>query len=190
MSRAAALLVIVLATAACAEPPSKEMNQAQGAIDNARAAGAEQFAAAQFKNAVDALRRADEAVAQRDYRLALAQAIDSREYALAATKAATEARARTRGNIERTIAEATALLTQLRRRLEGADAARLPRRVTDAARQTADRSDKSLQEARAALAADDYPAAIKASDGVVAQLQAGLRTVEETDNGASGKRRR
>src|SRR5687768_10694125 len=78
LSRALWVFLVALCTA-CAEPPSKEMNQAQGAIDAARAAGAEQFAAAEFTAAVDALRRSEEAVAARDFRLALNHAIDSRE---------------------------------------------------------------------------------------------------------------
>jgi hypothetical protein len=188
--RIAAIMLAVLVLAGCAEPPSKEMNQAEGAIDNARAAGAEQYAPTQFKNAVDALQRSNEAVEQRDYRLALAQAIDSREYALAATKAAAEARARARGDAERTIAEAAALLTQLRGRLDDADVARLPRRTLDGLRDRVALGDKSLQEARAALAADDYAAAMKGTSTALASIQAALRAVEEAVAAASGKRRR
>ena len=66
---------------ACGEPPDKEMHQAQGAIDAARAAGADTYAPDEFKAAVDALARAQDAVAQRDYRLALNNALDSRERA-------------------------------------------------------------------------------------------------------------
>ena len=77
--------------AGCADPPTKEMNQAQGAIDAARAAGAEQFAADEFQAAVDALKRRDEAVDQRDYRLALSLALDSRERAQDAAKRAADA---------------------------------------------------------------------------------------------------
>jgi hypothetical protein len=190
MLRVPALIVSVLVLSACAEPPSKEMNQAQGAIDNARAAGAEQYAPTQFTAAVDALQRSEAAVAQRDFRLALAQAIDSRDYALAATKAAAEARARARGDAERTIAEGATLLAQLRSRLDHPDIARLPRRVLDAPRATADRAEKSLQEARTALAADEYAAAITATTGIVAQLQAALRAIEDNDNGAGSRRRR
>src|SRR4026208_898399 len=61
----------VMVLCACAEPPSKEMNQAQGAIDAAKAAGAEAFAPMEFTAAVDALRHSEEAAAQRDYRQAL-----------------------------------------------------------------------------------------------------------------------
>ena len=62
------------------------MDQAQGAIDAARAAGAEQFAKEEFAAAVDSLRRSEEAVTQGDYRLALSLAIDGRGRAQNAAK--------------------------------------------------------------------------------------------------------
>ena len=68
-----------LAAGGCGEPPSKEMHQAQGAIDAARAAGAERYAADTLAAAVKALAQADLAANQRDYRLALNHALDSRE---------------------------------------------------------------------------------------------------------------
>jgi len=57
------------------------MDQAQGALDAARAAGAERYATAEYQAAATALKNAQDAVAQRDYRLALNHALDSRERA-------------------------------------------------------------------------------------------------------------
>ena len=74
-----AWLVVVLVAISCAEPPHKEMDQAQGAIDAARAAGAEQYAAAEFTAATKALAQSNEAVTARDYRLALNYALDRNE---------------------------------------------------------------------------------------------------------------
>ena len=62
---------VAAAAAGCADPPSKELHQAQGAIDAARAAGADSYATDEFTAAVEALARAEAAVGQRDYRLAL-----------------------------------------------------------------------------------------------------------------------
>ena len=190
MPRPIACLVIALCLVwplACAEPPSKEMNQAQGAIDAARAAGAEQYAPADFSGAVEALKRADEAVAQRDYRLALNNAIDSRERAQNAAKAAGTARAQARGNAERLVAEVATLLTQARVRLSDDAAAKVPRRTVQEQREIADAVDKRLQEARTAIAAEDYPAAVKAATGLAAQLHRVLRALGDT---SAQKRRR
>jgi len=73
------LVVTLLVLPACAEPPSKEINQAQGALDAARAAGADQYATDEYRAAASALKSANDAVTQRDYRLALNFALDSRE---------------------------------------------------------------------------------------------------------------
>ena len=80
MPRAWALLaLLVLFTTACGgDPPDKEMQQAQGAIDAARAAGAAVYATEELAAAQLALTRAEEAVSARDYRLALNHALDSR----------------------------------------------------------------------------------------------------------------
>src|SRR5262245_28271359 len=89
----AAMVWSVLSVSACATPPTREMDQAQGAIDTARAAGADRYAAEEYRGAVDALKQAQDAVEQRDYRLALNHALDSRERAQAAAKHAAESQA-------------------------------------------------------------------------------------------------
>ena len=77
-----ALCLALFVTIGCGgEPPDKEMQQAQGALDAARAAGADRYATEEFTAATLALVNAKEAVDQRDYRLALNHALDSRERA-------------------------------------------------------------------------------------------------------------
>lgn len=166
------------------------MNQAQGAIDAARAAGAEQFAAAELMAATDALKRSEEAVAQRDYRLALSLAIDSRERAQIAARAAGDAHAQARGDAERHVAEVTTLLTQLRARLKDPATSRPPRRVPPGTRTLADAADKAMQEARAALKTGDYARATKAADGLAARLRAALSAIDRTAAPALVRRRR
>ncbi len=188
-SRAAVLLLFGL-LAACAEPPSKEMNQAQGAIDGAKAAGAEQYAPSELTAAVDSLRKSEEAVTQRDYRLALSHAIDSRERAQNAAKTAVNARARARGDAEAQLAEASTLLAQGRERLRDPTVARLPRKTVQDTRAILEAAQKSLQEARAAVNADDYPRAIHAIEGVAARLQAALNDLQQAIDTSTGSRRR
>src|SRR5205807_5231258 len=89
-------IAAAIGNAACGDPPDKEMQQAQGAIDAARAAGADQYAHADFVAAQEALKRAQDAVDQRDYRLALNHALDSRERAQNAVKAAADQKAAAR----------------------------------------------------------------------------------------------
>jgi Domain of unknown function (DUF4398) len=183
-------LLLAVVVFACATPPSKEMNQAQGAIDAARAAGADVYAPAELNAAIDVLRRSEQAVAQRDYRLALSLAIDSRERAQTAAKVAVNVRAKARGDIEGQIGQASALLAQARARLREPDVARLPRRTVQDQRAVIDAANKSLQDARAALDIDDYAKASQAMDGVVGRIQKAIAVLDTTGDGGTGRRRR
>jgi hypothetical protein len=169
---------ILILTAACAEPPGKEMNQAQGAIDAARAAGADKFAAEEFTAAVDALKRSEEAVKAGDYRQALSHALDSRERAQNAAKMAVDSRADARGSAERAATEVATLLARADARLKDPAVARLPRATLNGPRATIGSATKALQEARSALANDDYASVNKALQGVAAQVQAALTAID------------
>jgi hypothetical protein len=173
----AALLCGVL-IASCGEPPNKEMNQAQGAIDAARAAGAEQYASQEFSAAIEALGHAQEAVAQHDYRLALSHALDSRERAQEAAKQAANQKAVVRSEAERGVSEITTLLAQAGAKLKTAEAARAPRRSLATSRKTVAEADKSVQEARAALARQDYLAARETAGGVADRLKVAIAEID------------
>ena len=166
------------------------MNQAQGAIETARAAGADKFAAGEFTAAVDALKRSEEAVAAGDYRLALNHAIDSRERAANAAKMAVEGRADARGHAERAIAEAATLLTQAQTQLKNPDVARLNARVLREPRGAVAGAEKMLQEARAALKAEDYAGVTKALNGAAAELQAALAEIDAATSPRPAPRKR
>jgi hypothetical protein len=190
MLRAFVLLLTLFLVSACAEPPSKEMHQAQGAIDAARAAGAEQYGAEQLKAAVDALAQADVAVTANDYRLALANALNSREHAQNAAKTAVDARARARGDAERELAEATALVERADTRLKAPDTARLPARVVAPVRKTVDAATIALQEARTALEKEEYVQVGKAAAAVTAQIEAALATLDQAPAAPARSRKR
>lgn len=183
-------LVILLLSAGCAEPPSKEMHQAQGAIDAARAAGADRFAASELAAAADALKRSEDAVAAGDYRQALSHAIDSRERAQLAAKAAVDARADLRGQAERSIAEVATLLSRAQAQLKDPDIARANGRTLRAPRATVTKMEKMLQEARSALASEDYAAVSKALNGAAAELQAALTQIDEAASPGTPRRKR
>src|SRR4029453_12734623 len=143
----AALLCSLSLSIACATPPTREMDQAQGAIDAARAAGADRFAAEQYEAAVKALKSAQDAVGQRDYRLALNYALDSRDRAQKAAKEAAIQQAVLRSASERKLSEVTALLDRAERQLKAPDAARIARRATAGPRTAITAAEASLQKA-------------------------------------------
>ena len=183
-------LILTILSASCAEPPSKEMNQAQGAIDAARAAGADKFAAVEFTAAVDALKRSEEAVSAGDYRQALSHAIDSRERAQAAAKMAVDGRADARGQAERAIAEVATLLAHAHTELKAAEQARVNARVLRSPRAVVADAEKTLQEARTALKTEDYGAVTAALNGVAAKIQAALAEIDTVGSARPAPRKR
>jgi len=150
----AAWLLTALLAAACGSPPNKEMDQAQGAIDAARAAGADRYATTEYEAARTALKQANDAVTDRDYRLALNHALVSREQAQNAARTAADNKAKLRGDAERTLAEVTSLITDARERTSTLPPARARR-----ARQALPGFSEQVQKASKEIQAEDYEGA-------------------------------
>lgn len=156
---------------------------AQGAIDAARAAGAEQYAVEPFKAATSALQEANDAVGQRDYRLALSRALDAHERAQEAARGAADGKARARSDAEVAIVAASTAVQNLRARIKAAEAAKIPARELEPAKDAAAAGESTLQEARAALKAESYPQARQ----LVRDLPAGIaKEIEAVE--AAGKK--
>lgn len=173
-----ALLLSLCVLAACSAPPQKEVDLAQGAIDAARAAGAEQYAPEEVAAANVSLQEAHDAVAQRDYRLALTRALDAHDRALEAAKAAAEGQVRARSEIDAAIAAARRSVDQFQQRLEAPDAARLPKKDLEAATRALAALEADLQKARAAVATGDYAAARGAVDGISGRISAHIEALD------------
>ncbi len=175
MRRLAVLLSTVLIVAACSEPPRKELDRAQGAIDAARAAGAERYAQDTFTTATTALREAYDAVEQRDYRLALTRALDANEQAQEAARLAADGKAAARSASETALGAVAALLDRLEARIRVAEAARVPAKDIKPSRTAASDAAAALQEARAQIAGGKYLEASNvlqaARDGIEAQIR-------------------
>jgi len=175
--RLSACIVAAVVVTACGDPPNKEMDQAQGAIDAARAVGADRYATAEFTAATDSLKRAQDAVSQRDYRQALNEALDSREHAQNAAREAADTRAQLRGEVERDMAQIASLIAEANTRLAAATRSRTPRRVLDGPRSDLAAVDESVQKAGAAMRADDYLAARTALQGVKEKIEQAMKAL-------------
>lgn len=173
----AMLLPLLLLVAACSEPPQKEIDRAQGAIDAARAAGAEQYAPQVFAAATSALKQAHDAVAQRDYRLALTRALDAGDRAQDAARGAADGKARARSEAESAINAATGALQRLDARING-DRPRMARPDLEAARRTQRRGGIELQKARASLNTGDYLQAKEAVKDVEPRIAAQIQALD------------
>ena len=192
-SRVRALTTLCLAcvvTLGCGgEPPEKEIQQAQSAIDAAVSAGAETYATDEFAAARLALTNAKTAVDQRDYRLALNDALDSRERALNAAKEAANAKTAARSAAEHALKEADAALDGARGKLKTAEDRKLSVRLLSGPRNAIDTAGVRLQEARAAFDQGRYLEVPTKANAASGSLAAPLEQLE-TALSAPARRRR
>jgi hypothetical protein len=165
------------------------MDQAQGSIDAARAAGADRFATEQYDAAVKALQNAHNAVAQRDYRLALNYALDGRDRAQRAAKEAATQQAVLRSAAERRLGEVTAALDQAEQRLKAAEGARVPRRALTAASAAIGDAEALLQKAGTSIQEGNYSVSQEQLAESAKKLQAAIAEIESATK-ARGKSRR
>ncbi|MEP7310069.1 MAG: DUF4398 domain-containing protein [Acidobacteriota bacterium] len=172
------LLTSTFFVPACADdPPEKEMQQAQSAIDAARVAGAGDYAHDELVAAEQALKNAHEAVGQRDYRLALTSAFDSRERAQTAQAQATDQKLVARGEASRTLTDVSTALAHAHASLQTAEATRPPRSLA-APRKVIRDLDRSVQEARAAFDEGEYVTTMKVLKDGNARLAGAERALE------------
>lgn len=183
MSRRAWLaLIAAFVMVGCGEPPLKEYHQAQGALDAARAAGAEQYAPDDYQAAGESLTQYEIAVGQRDYRLALNHALEAYNRAQVAAKAAANEKAAARSRAEGAVADLSRSVVLGRQLLNKAVDGRVAAGRLAGPRRSLDHADGVVQKAREALQAGDYlqagiiikEAGPQASQAI-AQIQAALQ---------------
>lgn len=172
----------------CAEPPNKEMNQAQGAIDAARAAGAERYAGDDYGAAVAALEKSRAAVEQRDYRQALSHALDARERAQAAARTAGDEKVRLHAASDRALHLAELALGGSKTALQRADAARVPARDLAPLRATVAEAESIVQDARAAIERDELEAGARLLSGLPARLDQTTSEIDAATQAHAAKR--
>jgi Domain of unknown function (DUF4398) len=149
-------VLLLLSIAACSEPPQKELDQAQAAIDAAKAAGADQYAPEEYTGATTTLQKAHASVDQRDYRAALNYAIDARQRAAEAGKDAATGKAKARRTAEQLVADCSARLNQLDTGIKAAAGARVAPRELRHVKTTLADAQNALQEARSSMDAGNY----------------------------------
>jgi len=169
LRRLACSVLVALAIAACSDPPIKERQQADSAVAAARAAGAATYAPDDFQAAEAALRKYDEAVAQRDYRQALNLALEARDRADTAAQQAASKKAQLRTQAETLTSQLETLIITARARLSGASG-RPVGAAAERLRKALRTGAIALQEARSRLGAQDY-------QGVVSTLTPAIQAL-------------
>ncbi len=185
MLRAPFVVALLALAAACAAPPQKEMDQAEGAITAARAAGAAQYASEEFTAAETALRRSHEAAAQRDFRQALNHALDARERAQTAAREAADKKAIARGQAERAVTAAELAIASAQQILAASAPVPTGRRTGAAAaaahaafRTAVEDASTALQEARSHVQAQRFDEALQAARPLPERIREATTTYE------------
>lgn len=178
MRRLLVIGCLLLFAAGCSEPPQKEIDQAQSALDAARSAGADKYATAEFTAAASSLDKARAAVDQRDYRQALNYAIDARQRSTDAARQAAGGKAQARREAESAYGETVTRANRLQSMLHGAASGGVPARALRPAEGVLRNARSDLQEASASISAGNYEDATKVLLGVRGKLDAAITQVQ------------
>jgi hypothetical protein len=177
----------LLLASACSEPPQKEIDHAQGALDAARAAGADQYAQDAFTAATSALQQAHDAVQQRDYKLALTRAVDANERAQEAARQAADGKAAARSRSEALLHSTASALDLLQGRIKAAETVRAVAKDLQPVRKAADDAASAMQEARAEVTGGRYLQASETLEGLRSRITAQIRAVEQLTEARTAK---
>lgn len=175
-----AIVLLTLLTGACGDdPPTKEIQQAQQAIDAARTSGAARYASDDFGAAQDALKRAQDAVVARDYRQALNDALDARDRAQTAAAEAADNKAKARTDADKALHDAALTIVDARAKLRTAETGRrAPRAAVVALRRDVTDAESRVQEARTAFDRGDYLDALDLLGPSVSRLNDAVRALD------------
>ena len=172
------VILLALVLSGCSEPPQREIDQAQAAIDAAKTAGADTYAADEYNAAVTALQKSHASVDQRDYREALNYAIDARQRATDAAKQAGVAKGHTKAAAEKLVTDCSTRVSQLDTDIRVAAGARVAPRDLRSARTTLADAQNALQETRIAMEAGKYAEVLSALTEVRRKLDAAITAVD------------
>jgi chromosome segregation ATPase len=174
-----AVTCLLFVLVGCSEPPQKEIDQAQAAVDLARTAGADSLAAEEYAAATAGVQKARDAVDQHDYRLALSYAIDARQRAQDALGQAAAARKRAQSDIEALYGEIATRANRLQTLLRAAEAARAKPKDLRDPRATLAEARTALQEASTAITLGKFEQGSKLLTGVRGKLDAAIAELEK-----------
>lgn len=160
-----AVLALVAMVLSCAAPPTAQIEEARKAIEDAKAAEADLYSAADFTAAQDSLAAAERYLEEKNYKAAKAAAVSAKETAEAAVEAATQVK-------EGAKAEVEGVAEEIRKAV--ADQETAAAKLRGAARKEADAKVAALKatlaEFEEALKAGNYATAKAKADQIKASI--------------------
>ena len=165
-------LTAALLLCSCEEPPNKELAAAEKQVEQARKAGAGQYAPGRLHEAEAAMQDAHRKVGEKDYRGALSAASDAADKAKSAAKAASAAKALTRGAAELAQAEARIALEEAAKVKATAIKDKVPEAAFEEVDPRAQKLGQDLEAAAATLNRGELIDAQKASAAIKAEANA------------------
>jgi hypothetical protein len=182
--------LLLLAVAGCSEPPKKEIDQAQTALDLAKTAGADKYASDEYLAAATSLEKARAAVDQRDYRQALNYAIDSRQRSQSAITQSAEGKAAAKRAVDTLLTAVAKRIVDVQNRLPGGEAVRTPAKEMRELRAALTQAQTGLQEARTQIGGGNYDKATSDLVAVREKLDAAVRASENLSQRPARKKTR
>jgi hypothetical protein len=173
--------------AGCSNPPTKEHDQAVAALATARTADAAAYAPDELQAADAALAKYADAVAQRDYRQALSDAIDARDRAFEAARQAASLKAAARTQLQQAISDLDTALKAASARLALGSGAHLTVPAAERLRDAVRDATPALQEARTAFDLEKFRDGLGRLQPVADELRKASAPAEPGRRGRTGR---
>lgn len=170
MFRAGALLAFVVTLVSCGSPPQAELDAAQAALDSARQAGAEEYAADAYNRAKNTLADARAKSESGDYDAAKTTAVQAKDQADQAKSLAESTKARVRDEAQAIVSRVTNAIGDARSAVDGAPRGKGADGDLDQLRADLGQAEASLGSARSSLSSGSFNAALTQAKSAESKL--------------------
>ena len=176
--RAGAILAFVVAVVSCGSPPEAELEAAEAALESARGAGAEAYAADAYDRAKNTLSDARAKVEQGDYDAAKTAAIQAKEQADQAKSLAESTKVRVRDEAQAIVTRLSNAIGDASAAVDGAPRGKGADSDLDQLRADLGQAEAELSDARGSLSSSDFNAALeqaKSAESKLNQVQSAVQ---------------
>ena len=176
--RAGAILAFVVAVVSCGSPPEAELAAAEAALESARGAGAEAYAADAYDRAKNTLSDARAKVEQGDYDAAKTAAIQAKDQADQAKSLAESTKVRVRDEAQAIVTRLSNAIGDASAAVDGAPRGKGADSDLDQLRADLGQAEAELSDARGSLSSSDFNAALeqaKSAESKLNQVQSAVQ---------------